>query len=478
MTSKRPPIVVVMGHVDHGKTTLLDYIRKTNVAGKEAGGITQSIGAYEIVHNNEKMTFIDTPGHEAFSKMRAHGAQLADLAILVVAADDSVKPQTKDALKHINEAEIPFIVAINKIDKPSANVEKVKQDLGQSEVFLEGYGGTVSWHAISAKTGEGVNELLDLILLATQMENLTYDPEGKTGGIIVSARRDSRKGLMVGVIPENGILKAGDAIATETASGKVRMLEDFMGRKIQLAAPSSPALIIGFEELPQLGERFFAGQEPEVKMYIANMVQKEKKEKAPAKEISEKSIPVILKADESASLEALEDLIAKLVQKEMPFVVVEHSIGMITENDTKLAEIAGAVIVGFRVKMDRAAENASQARKINVLLSSVIYELENDLAAWAKKVIIKDVRVLEILAIFGGAKGKQRIVGGKVTAGPIRTQESFEIWYEKKMIGTGRILNLQSGKKDVSEVQTGEEVGLLVESEEPIKVGHKLLFVL
>lgn len=488
MTQKRPPIVVVMGHVDHGKTTLLDYIRKTNVAGKaargeprpvagrEAGGITQSVGAYEIVHNNERVTFIDTPGHEAFSKMRAHGARLADLAVLVVAADDGVKPQTKDALKHIADAKIPFIVAINKIDKPGANVEKVKQDLGQNGVFLEGYGGNISWHAISAKTGEGVSGLLDLIVLASDLENLTYDPEGKTSGVVISARIDSRKGLMTGVILENGTLKIGDAVATQTASGKARIIEDFLGKRIQSAVPSSPVLVVGFETLPELGEEFFAGPEPEIKVFIAASV-KEKKTVAAKAAAEEKSIPVVLKADEAASLEALEDLIAKLVKGGNPFVVVGSSIGTVTETDTKLAEATGAVIAGFRVKMDRAAETASRAKKINVILSQVIYELEKLLEEWAKKVVAKEVRSIEILAIFGGAKEKQRIVGGKVVVGPVKNQEEFEIWQEKKMIGNGKILNMQMQRKDVQEANIGDEVGLLVESEEPIKVGHKLVFV-
>ncbi len=255
----RPPIVAVMGHIDHGKTTLLDHIRQTNVAGKEAGGITQSIGAYEISHKGKKITFIDTPGHEAFSKMRERGAQAADLAILVVAADDGVKPQTKEALKAIRQANISFVVAINKIDKNNADIDRVKSDLRDNEVFLEGDGGDISWQAISAKKGEGVEELLDLILLVAEVADLKYDPAATPTGVILTARMDSRRGLTVSAVLRDGTLERNQKIITATAGGRIKILENFLGENSPTLTPSAPVLIMGFEQLQQIGEIFFDG---------------------------------------------------------------------------------------------------------------------------------------------------------------------------------------------------------------------------
>lgn len=503
---KRPPIVVIMGHVDHGKTTLLDYIRKTNIAAKEAGGITQSIGAYEITHpqinadqnadkrglnisenqrKNQresafKITFIDTPGHEAFSKMRSHGAKVADLAILVVAADDGVKPQTKEALAHIMEAKLPYIVAINKIDKPNADIERTKNDLMQAQVLLEGSGGDVSWQAISAKTGEGVNELLDLTLLAAEIQNLTYDPGSETRGVVLMSRLDPRRGMVVGLVVKNGILRQGQWISTPTAKGKVRILEDFLGRVVSALEPSAPALVTGFESSPPVGEEFVAG---EVESLIAtnlstNITNKKDKISEIRAQISENSrgaIKVILKADETGSLEALQDLVGK-ISGEPPLSVIQASIGQIYENDVKLAAASNALIVGFKVMVDKAAANIAKAKRVMILTSSVIYELEKVLKEHVKKAAAKEVRLLEVLAIFGAPKGKERVVGGRVIHGPIRNQEPFEIWQGEKLIGTGKILNLQSQKKDIQEAEAGQEVGLLVESEEPIKVGNRLVF--
>ena len=256
---QRPPIVVVMGHVDHGKTTLLDYIRKTSVAAREAGGITQAVGAYEIERDGRKITFIDTPGHEAFSAMRSRGAQAADLAILVVAADEGVKPQTKEAIKILEDAKTPFIVAINKIDKTAGNIEKAKNDLMGVNVFLEGYGGQTSYQGISAKTGEGVEGLLDLVLLVADVEDLSYDPSAPATGYIVEASRDPRRGIAVSVIIRNGTLHRGDKVRTPSAMGKVKILEDFSGKTAESLEPSAPAVVIGFEDLPLIGEEFFAG---------------------------------------------------------------------------------------------------------------------------------------------------------------------------------------------------------------------------
>ncbi|MDI6734391.1 MAG: GTP-binding protein [Patescibacteria group bacterium] len=469
----RPPIVAVMGHVDHGKTTLLDYIRKTNVAAREAGGITQSIGAYEIIHNGRKITFIDTPGHEAFSKMRGYGAKIADLAILVVAADDGVKPQTKDALKYILEAKIPFVVAINKADKTNANIEKTKQDLMQAGVFLEGSGGSVSWNIISAKLGTGIHELLDHLLLVSDVEGFSYDPKAEADGFILTCKLDPRRGIIVGVILCNGRLELNDLIQTKSASGKIKMLENFLGENTSPILPSSPAIIIGFENAPKIGEEFVAGKKLATRAKtILNKISKPANQ---TKDEKDETLKLILKANEVGSLEALEDLIHR-ISKEAPLKIIQSSIGNIHESDVKTAESTRALIIGFRAKADKAAINIARSQKTTIILSQIIYELEKSIKEYAAKTISKEMRTIEILAIFGAPKGKQKIIGGKVILGPIKNQESFEIWQDKKLFGTGRIINLQSQRQDITEAQTGQEVGLLIESEESIKTGNKLLF--
>lgn len=466
----RPPIVVIMGHVDHGKTTLLDTIRKTSIAAREAGGITQSIGAYEIEHHQRALTFIDTPGHEAFSAMRTHGAKCADLAVLVVAADDSVKPQTKDALACITGAKLPFIVAVNKIDKPGANVDQVKQDLAQEGVFLEGYGGTVSWHAISAKTGEGIADLLDLVLLAADLEPRTYDPKAEAQGVVLTAKLDKRRGIMAGVVVTNGTLRRGDYVNAGGAFGKVKILEDFRGRAAPELSPSSPALIVGFETLPEVGSSFIAGpavtqSAPSPRAASAGTNNTEASER----------VAIILKADEGGSLAALKAVIGKL-SAHYPFHVAHESVGDIYETDVKTAESVGAFLVGFKTGVDRAAQNLAQAKKLSVLTSPIIYELEKALVDYAKKRVTREARTLEVLAIFGAPKGKQRVVGGAVTLGPVRANESFEVWRDTRQLGKGRILNLQSNRKDAVEVPTGNEAGLLIETEESLRIGDRLVF--
>jgi len=465
-----------MGHVDHGKTTLLDYVRKTNLAAREAGGITQAIGAYKIEHNGKGITFIDTPGHEAFSNMRTYGANIADLAILVVAADDGVKPQTKEALDTILKTKTPFVVAINKIDKNNADIEGTKKSLLQNGVFLEGYGGNTSYQLVSAKTGEGVNELLDLVLLATEMENLEAD-ENVTSGVVTTSRRDPRKGILVGVILKNGMLKVGQFIGTASARGKVKSLEDFTGKKVSELPPSSPALVFGFEGIPNVGEEFLAGESSAVDEFSKKkFAEIEKLESAVAVQEIGETINIVLKADETASLEALKGLVSR-IPLGFPVKIVNESVGDLTENDVKFAINTGALIVGFRMKIDRAASNLVSTQKVMILESPIIYELEDSLKVYAKKILPKEVRRLEVLAVFGEAKGKERVVGGKVVLGPIKNQEPFEIWQDKKLIGRGKMKNLQSQRKDIPQAETGMEAGLLVESDEPVKVGQQLLFV-
>jgi len=473
----RPPIVVVMGHIDHGKTALLDFIRKTNVVAKEAGGITQSIGAYEIEHNDKKITFIDTPGHEAFSKMRQRGAKVADLGILVVAADEGVKPQTEEAIKILNESQTPFVAAINKIDKSNTDIERTKQGLTQIGVLLEGFGGNISWQAISAKTGQGINELLDLILLAAEMEQLTYNPEAKANGVVIESKMDSRRGLTATAIIKDGILRIGEEIKTFSAVGKVKILENFLGERVKDVSPSGPALIIGFEGLPQIGEEFFAGA-----INLAEIEQTKKTrslERNPEikNQISEDLSGVVnlmLKADVAGSLDALAEIIKTFPNAR----IISQSIGDITDGDIKSAKNTKSLIVGFKTRISKAAENLAAAQNIKIITSKIIYELlknlEDEFAASREPVIAGR---LEILDVFNKKAGGQRqIIGGRTLAGKFKNNLNVKIQRQEKIIGEGKIINLQREKQDVSQVNENEECGILIESAVIIVVGDKLIY--
>lgn len=471
---KRPPVVVVVGHIDHGKTTLLDYIRKANIAAREAGGITQSIGAYEVIHNDRKITFIDTPGHEAFSKMRQRGARVADLGILVVAAEEGVKPQTKEAIEHLKKENVPFVVAINKIDKPSADIERTKKDLANAGVLVEGYGGDVSWQGVSAKTGEGVDGLLDLILLAADLNETTYDPEAAASGIIIEAKVDSRRGIIASLVLKNGTLSVGQEIATPTARGKIKALENFLRKPVKSLEPCAPALVLGFESLPQVGETFEAAGE------LALSEKRELAEASPAE--VEKFAPkegnffrMILKANDSGSLEALKDLILALPQKE-EIEITDFSVGEINDNDLKLAESTDSLIVGFSVKMNKTAVNLAKTKNIKIITSEIIYELlktiERHLTEFKQSTAENN---FEVLALFGTPKGKKQVIGGKVVSGIIDSK-AFEVWRGNSMIGAGRLINLQQNKVNVKKVEAGNEAGMMVESGAEIKVGDILKF--
>ncbi len=493
---KRPPVVVVVGHVDHGKTSLLDFIRKSNVAAKEAGSITQSIGAYEISHmksapspsgsgnanapmriETEKITFIDTPGHEAFSKMRIRGADVADVAILVVAADEGVKPQTKEAIRVLKVSETPFVVAITKIDKPSADIEKVKNDLMSNDVFLEGSGGNVSYQGVSSKTGEGINELLDLILLTADMEDLKYNQEEMVRGIILESKMDNRRGSTVTVILKNGILKKGDMIMTATAKGKIKMMEDFLGHSADKFIPSSPVVVLGFENLPQIGEEFKAGDLSEGDLSGTKAFKNErgiftKKDSVENKNI----IRIILKADVAGSLEALVDILKNSpLNGDKKIEIMDSSVGNITDGDVNEAVSLSAIIVGFKVKTDKAAENLARGHNIIIITNEIIYKLVEDVQKISLEIDKEQTgSELEILAVFSGGANKQT-VGGKVIRGQLKNKSRFEIQRAGEAIGNGKIVNLQQNKKDVFVVNEGSECGLVFETNVKIEAGDKLL---
>lgn len=481
----RPPIVVIMGHVDHGKTTLLDYIRKSNVASREAGGITQAIGAYEIEHKTKdpqhpainlsrRITFIDTPGHEAFTKMRSRGATAADLAILVIAAEESLKPQSKEAIKILNETKTPFIVAVNKIDKPEANLEKVKNDLAMEGVMLEGYGGNISYQPISAKTGQGVEELLDLILLASDLENLTYDQSAPASGYVLESKIDTRRGMSVSIVMRNGVLKIGDTIVTPSAKGKIKMLESFLGEKLTKIIPSAPALVIGFETLPGVGEEFKVVDGKSSDLELKNQLERPQNIVVAFKEAEENKINLIVKAGDSGSLEAIVAIV-KSLSGEKIIEVIGESVGDITDADVKAAIASNCLVIGFKSRVPKTSQQLAEIHKIKIITSEIIYDLVKSVEEALKGPIGPALTGrLEVLAVFNQQKLNKQLVGGKVVEGVIKNRAQLEIKREGKLIGQGKILNLQSQKQDVSVVEMGKECGIVVNSSAAILVGDEI----
>lgn len=468
---KRPPVVVVMGHVDHGKTTLLDYIRKSNTADREAGGITQGVGAYEIEHAGEKITFIDTPGHQAFTKMRSRGANIADIAILVVAADDGVNAQTKEVIEILQTSKLPYVVAINKIDKSNADLEKTKLSLSQNGVALEGFGGDVSFQALSAKTGEGVSELLDLIILVAEVEGLRYDPSVPAEGFVLEAKKDSRAGITATVILKNGTLNFGDELFTHSTSGKIKSLQNFLQKNVQSLLPSSPAVISGLSDIPKAGEAFRVGTAPTGVATVEETPETFDKKK--------KRVSFIIKAAVAGSAEALADAVSKLSPPDEHTVIViaDTGVGEISDGDVKHAITTGSYILGLDVKISKAAQSLLMGNEsVKVFQSKIIYELLDQVMAeftsTKKGIIAGD---LEILVAFNTENLQNQIIGGMVVAGLIKNRATLEIHRKNKEVGTGTIINLQQNKADAAEVLEGNECGLLFKSETAILKGDHLI---
>ncbi len=459
--------MVVLGHIDHGKTTLLDYIRKTKVAEKEAGGITQHIGAYEIEIDNKKITFIDTPGHEAFSAMRARGAKVADIAILIIDATEGVKAQTKEAISQIKKAKIPFIVALNKIDKPNADPPKVKRELVKEGVTVEDLGGNVPAINISAKTGQGVNELLELILLLAEMEELKTDLSQGAQGVIIESYLDHFRGPTATLILNQGILKKGEILATFSTLGKVRILENFQGQPISEAFPSQPVVVVGFEEVPKVGEEFrvFPSLE-EAKKFL------EKKEEKPERGVLEiepdqKVLNIILKGDVFGSIEAIEEILKNLSQEKVIVRVLKSEVGAINESDVKLAKSGKAIILGFRVKVNPVAKNLAEREKVKILIFEVIYDLVEGTRKLIERMIEPEiVRVdlakVKVLVHFWAGKNRQ-IVGGRVIEGEVKKGAKIEVFRDDELLDQGKMVNLQIEKKDVERAKKGDECGILYE---------------
>ena len=485
---KRPPVIVVMGHVDHGKTKLLDSIRESNVIAGEAGGITQHIGAYQVARKDQKITFIDTPGHEAFTAMRSRGAKVADIAILVVAADDGVKPQTIEAYRIIEAAKIPFIVAINKIDKETADINKTKQELSTKlNITPEDWGGKTICVPISAKDGIGIEELLDMVLLLAETEanNLKANPQAAAAGTVVESNVDKGAGPLATILIQNGTLRVGDHLCfNDIFYGKVKALKNYLGEDVLEVGPSTPAKIIGLKISPTVGDILTVGegQKLKIKKMRANNNAKDVFINAQDDDKKENKLPtinVIIKADFLGSAEAIEESLLKLNNERVRVKIIYKGLGYITEGDVKRAEDSGAKIMGFNVKTSPQVEELIRERQVTVESFSIIYDLikyvKEEMKLLVKPEIKRtDLGRLKVLAIFRTDNNGQ-IVGGKVLDGELKNDCLLEIWRNDNFIANGKLARLQSGKQNVDTVEKNEEAGLLYEGKGVIAEGDILL---
>jgi len=477
----RPPVVVIMGHVDHGKTKLLDAIRHSNVVATEAGGITQHIGAYQISHNNKLVTFIDTPGHEAFTAMRNRGAKVADIAVLVVAADDGVKPQTVEAYRIIEAAKLPFIVAINKIDKPEANLDKAKQELStQLNVVPEDWGGKTICVPLSAKTSEGVNDLLDMILLIAEMgaDSRKADSKVSAMGTIIESRLDKGEGPVATVLVQNGTLRVGDPISFNgVACGKVRSLKDHTGKVVESAEPGTPVKLNGLKFVPEVGDVLEVGEGERVKQ------QKFRSSQGPSVQISQNEeekivgpvINLIVKADTLGSGEAIENSLSKIDTQGVTVKIISKGLGNIGEGDVVRAETNQAILVGFNVRLAPRVEELARDKGVTISLYKIIYDLINDIKAKIQELVKPEIeRVdlgrLKVMAIFR-TENKAQIIGGKVLDGILKNDTKLEVKRNDEIIATGTMKGLQSGKVEVAQVEKDQECGLRFEGSPVIKEG-------
>ncbi|MEI6316629.1 MAG: translation initiation factor IF-2 [bacterium] len=485
----RPPVVVVMGHIDHGKSTLLDYIRKTNVVDGETGGITQRLSAYEVSHkdasgNSRTITFLDTPGHEAFVGMRSRGAQSADIAILVVSAEDSVKTQTLEAWKTIVEYNLPYIVAINKIDKPNANPQKVKMDLAEKGIYLEGFGGDISFAEISAKVGTGIDHLLELVLLTADISELTGNPNAQAEGIVIESHLDPKRGISATLIVKNGTLKKGMFVRAGTAVANTRMMEDFRIKPMNEATLSQPVGIVGWSEMPEVG-RVFHSYDTKSEVDDGVKVSKEKSRDnavSPARKPrndSIKKIPIIIRADTSGGAEAVLSEIMKLELPTVEWKIISCGVGNIGENDIKSAAVdTSAIIVGFNTKLDPRAREINEQMHVKVENFSIIYKLSEFLKDFVeeRRPRIETTSVsgsLKVQKIFNKTKDRQ-VVGGLVVSGEIHTGNTFRIMRRENEIGEGTIVGLEQNKNKTKTVSEGVQCGVLVEARIDIAPGDIL----
>lgn len=490
---KRPPVVCVMGHVDHGKTSLLDAIRNTSVTSGEAGGITQHIGAYVANVNGEKITFLDTPGHEAFTAMRMRGANSTDIAILVVAADDGVMPQTIEAISHAKAAGIEIIVAVNKIDKPSANIERVKQELTEYELIAEDWGGSTVFVPVSAKTGEGIEELMEMILLTAEVLELKANANRRARGLVIEAELDKGKGPVATILVQKGTLRVGDAIAAGSAHGKVRAMMDDKGRRVKEAGPSTPVEILGLDSVPNAGEVFVGcGNEKEARSFAETFISQNKvklldetKSKMSLDDLftqiqagNLKELNIIVKADVQGSVEAIKQSLVKLSNDEVIVKIIHGGVGAINESDVTLASASNAIIIGFNVRPDAAAKDTAERENVDVRLYRVIYNAIEDVEAAMKGMLdpVFEEKVLghaEVRQTFK-ASGVGTIAGSYVLDGIFERGCSARIIRDGVVIHEGDLASLKRFKDDVKEVKAGYECGFVFEKFNDIKEGDQV----
>lgn len=475
----RPPIVVVLGHVDHGKSSLLEAIKDFNITAKESGGITQHIGAYQVEHQRKKITFIDTPGHEAFEAIRSRGTKVADIAILVIAGEEGIKPQTKEAICHIKEAKLPMIIVINKIDKPAADPERVKRELMAQNIVVEDFGGQVPSINTSATTKKGISDLLEMILLVAEMENLKEDILKPAEGVIVESFLDGQRGPTATLIVQNGILREGLIIGTKSSIAKVKTMQDFQKKPIKEALPSDPVIVLGFENVPTVGDRFKAYASIEdAKKDIDNT--KKIIFKAPKIEEGINLLNVVLKADVLSSIEAIAKVLNNIPQEKASINVVRAETGNISESDVKLAKSSSSAIFGFRVKASPIAQKLALREKIRIITFDIIYELAQTVRdALEKKlepeVIKKEAGKIKILAIFKVENGRQ-IIGGKVISGEAKRGSKVSVIRDSEEIGLGKIVKLQKDKADEDVIAKGRECGILFEGNVDV-IENDILFM-
>ena len=489
----RPPVVCVMGHVDHGKTSILDAIRKTSVTSGEAGGITQHIGAYVVEVSGQKITFLDTPGHEAFTAMRLRGAQSTDIAILVVAADDGVMPQTIEAINHAKAAEIDIIVAINKIDKPSANIDRVKQELTEYGLIAEDWGGTTIMVPVSAHTGEGLQDLLDMILLDAEVKELKANPNRKGRGLILEAQLDKGRGPVATVLVQKGTLNVGDNVTVGTAFGKIRAMIDDKGRRVKKAGPSTPVEILGLNEVPQAGEVFIATDTEKEARTMAETFIATKREKMLADTKSKlsldglfdqiqagqiKDLNIIVKADVQGSVEAVKQSLAKLSNDEVAVKVIHGGVGAINESDVTLASASNAIIIGFNVRPDNQAKIIAEQEKVDLRLYRVIYNAIEDIEAAMKGMLEptfeeKIIGHAEVRQTYK-VSGVGTIIGGYVQDGKIVRNCKVRLLRDNVVIHEGDLASLKRFKDDVKEVNSGYECGMSFEKYNDVKEGDQI----
>ena len=486
---RRPPVVTVMGHVDHGKTSILDRIRKTNVTAGEAGGITQHIGAYQVTVDGEVITFLDTPGHAAFTAMRARGAQATDIAILVVAGDDGIMPQTVEAINHAKAANVPIIVAVNKMDKPESNLDRVKTGLTENGLVPEEWGGDAIVVPVSAKTGMGFEDLLANVNVVAEIQDLKANPNRKAKGVVIEAKLDQSKGPIATILVQNGTLKIGDSVIVGTVTGKIRAMSDDKGRKVSQAGPSTPVSIMGLEAVPEAGDILFAGEEEKlIKMVAEERRRKEREDMIRASQkvslddvfnkIAEgemKVLNMIVKADVQGSVEAVKQSMEKLSNEEVRVNVIHAQAGAIKESDIMLAESSNAIIIGFNVRPDSNAKQIAERSGIDIKLYRVIYEAIEDvqkalkgmLAPKFTEVYLGKAEVREVFKISGVGQ----VAGCYVTDGKILRSGKLRIYRDDIMICEGNVLQLKRFKDDVKEVAQGYECGMSIEKFNDIKVG-------